>query len=104
MNWRAGSRERPVGREAVERSTPDGALRQCPTACKLARCGVTGCSPLEYAVSMATTTTPPTTDAPPTTVSTVSEYVAIRPGYCGGKPHIAGHRIKVQHIAVWHNC
>ena len=24
------------------------------------------------------------------------------PGYCGGKPHIAGHRIKVQHVAVWH--
>jgi uncharacterized protein (DUF433 family) len=21
---------------------------------------------------------------------------------CGGKPRIAGHRIKVQHIAIWH--
>jgi uncharacterized protein (DUF433 family) len=30
------------------------------------------------------------------------EHVVVRPGYCGGKPHVAGHRIKVQHIAVWH--
>lgn len=30
------------------------------------------------------------------------EHIAVIPGYCGGKPHIAGHRIKVQHIAVWH--
>ena len=30
------------------------------------------------------------------------EHIAVRPGYCGGKPHIAGHRIKVQHIAIWH--
>jgi len=37
------------------------------------------------------------------TVPTVGEYIAIHPGYCGGKPHIAGHRIKVQHVAVWHN-
>jgi uncharacterized protein (DUF433 family) len=47
-------------------------------------------------------TTPPTTDAPTTAVPAVGEYVVVRPGYCGGKPHIAGHRIKVQHIAVWH--
>ncbi|HVC97749.1 MAG TPA: DUF433 domain-containing protein [Pirellulales bacterium] len=26
----------------------------------------------------------------------------MKPGFCGGKPHIIGHRIKVQHIAVWH--
>ena len=26
----------------------------------------------------------------------------VKPGFCGGKPHIIGHRIKVQHIAVWH--
>jgi uncharacterized protein (DUF433 family) len=32
----------------------------------------------------------------------LDQYIAIRPGYCGGKPHIAGHRIKVQHVAVWH--
>ena len=30
------------------------------------------------------------------------EHIAVIPGYCGGKPHISGHRIKVQHIAVWH--
>jgi uncharacterized protein (DUF433 family) len=30
------------------------------------------------------------------------EHILIKPGYCGGKPHIAGHRIKVQHVAVWH--
>src|SRR5271156_1179086 len=29
-------------------------------------------------------------------------HVAIKAGHCGGKPHIAGHRIKVQHVAVWH--
>jgi uncharacterized protein (DUF433 family) len=26
----------------------------------------------------------------------------MKPGFCGGKPHIIGHHIKVQHIAVWH--
>lgn len=36
------------------------------------------------------------------TIPVIGEYIAIRPGYCGGKPHVAGHRIKVQHIAVWH--
>lgn len=30
------------------------------------------------------------------------EHVVVRPGYCNGKPHIAGHRIKVQHIAICH--
>ena len=29
-------------------------------------------------------------------------HIAIAAGFCGGKPHIAGHRIKVQHIAAWH--
>lgn len=24
------------------------------------------------------------------------------PGVCGGRPHISGHRIRVQDIAVWH--
>ena len=28
--------------------------------------------------------------------------IVVKAGFCGGKPHIAGHRIKVQHIAVWH--
>jgi uncharacterized protein (DUF433 family) len=31
-----------------------------------------------------------------------TEHIAITPGICGGKPRIAGHRIKVQHVAVWH--
>jgi uncharacterized protein (DUF433 family) len=30
------------------------------------------------------------------------EHIVVTPGHCGGKPHIAGHRIKVQHVALWH--
>ena len=30
------------------------------------------------------------------------EHIDITPGVCGGKPHIVGHRIKVQDIVVWH--
>jgi uncharacterized protein (DUF433 family) len=37
-----------------------------------------------------------------TVVPVIREYIGVKPGYCGGKPHILGHRIKVQHIAVWH--
>jgi uncharacterized protein (DUF433 family) len=37
-------------------------------------------------------------DIPPV----IAEYIAVKPGYCGGKPHIDGHRIKVQHVAIWH--
>jgi uncharacterized protein (DUF433 family) len=43
---------------------------------------------------------PPQPEATP--LPTVSEYIGIRPGYCGGKPHILGHRIKVKHVAIWH--
>jgi uncharacterized protein (DUF433 family) len=32
----------------------------------------------------------------------ISEHIEITPGICGGKPRIAGHRIRVQDIAVWH--
>ncbi len=32
----------------------------------------------------------------------ITEYIGIRPGFCGGEPHILGHRIKVKHVAVWH--
>src|SRR3954468_19643563 len=32
----------------------------------------------------------------------VTEYIGVRPGYCGGYPHILGHRIKVKHVAVWY--
>jgi uncharacterized protein (DUF433 family) len=29
-------------------------------------------------------------------------HIEISPGVCGGKPHLSGHRITVQSIAVWH--
>ena len=29
-------------------------------------------------------------------------HIEITPGIAGGKPRIAGHRIKVQHVAIWH--
>lgn len=32
----------------------------------------------------------------------ISEHIKITPGICGGKPHIAGHRIKVHDIVIWH--
>lgn len=38
----------------------------------------------------------------PTTLPVITEYIGVRPGYCGGEPHILGHRIKVRHVAVWH--
>lgn len=33
---------------------------------------------------------------------TISEHIEITPGICGGKARIAGHRIRVQDIVVWH--
>jgi uncharacterized protein (DUF433 family) len=30
----------------------------------------------------------------------ISEHIDITPGVCGGKPRIAGHRIKVQNIVI----
>jgi len=35
-------------------------------------------------------------------VPVIAEYIAVKAGLCGGKPHIVGHRVKVQHVAVWH--
>lgn len=32
----------------------------------------------------------------------ISEHIEITPGVCGGKPRIAGHRIKVQDVVIWH--
>jgi uncharacterized protein (DUF433 family) len=32
----------------------------------------------------------------------IKEHIEITPGVCGGKPRIAGHRIRVQDIALWH--
>jgi uncharacterized protein (DUF433 family) len=34
--------------------------------------------------------------------STLDRHIEITPGICGGKPRIAGHRITVHDIAVWH--
>jgi uncharacterized protein (DUF433 family) len=36
------------------------------------------------------------------TFPVVSDHIGVRPGHCGGKPHILGHRIKVKHIADWY--
>ncbi len=32
----------------------------------------------------------------------ITQHIEITPGVCGGKPRIAGHRIKVQDIVIWH--
>ena len=42
------------------------------------------------------------TVAPEAVIPIIGEHIAIKPGHCGGKPHVRGHRIKVQHVAVWH--
>ena len=39
-----------------------------------------------------------TTPPPPA----VSDHITVTPGVCGGKPCIAGSRIRVQDIVVWH--
>ncbi len=43
----------------------------------------------------------PETSSAETVIPVIGEYIAVKPGFCGGKPHIVGHRIKVQHVAVW---
>src|SRR5262249_3790310 len=55
-----------------------------------------------YHEDMVPPTTPPVTAPPEAVVPVVGEYIAVKPGFCGGKPHLLGHRIKVQHVAVWH--
>ena len=35
-------------------------------------------------------------------VSVSTQHIVITPGTCGGKPRIAGHRITVQDVVVWH--
>ena len=35
-------------------------------------------------------------------LSVITEHIEISPDICGGKPHIAGHRIKVQDIVILH--
>ena len=49
-----------------------------------------------------TTTQTPKPLAGPEAFPVVTEYIGVRPGYCGGEPHILGHRIKVRHVALWH--
>ena len=51
-------------------------------------------------MAMNTTTSP--TLPPETMMPVTGECIALKPGFCGGKPHVAGHRVKVQHVAVWH--
>lgn len=33
---------------------------------------------------------------------TLDNHIEITPGIAGGKPRIAGHRITVQNIGIWH--
>jgi uncharacterized protein (DUF433 family) len=33
---------------------------------------------------------------------TLDQHIEITPGTAGGKPHIAGHRITVRNIVIWH--
>jgi uncharacterized protein (DUF433 family) len=49
-----------------------------------------------------TFTKTPTPSADADARPVISEHIGVKPGYCGGKPHILGHRIKVQHVVVWH--
>jgi uncharacterized protein (DUF433 family) len=35
-------------------------------------------------------------------LSLISEHISINPNVCGGKPCIAGHRIRVEDIVVYH--
>jgi uncharacterized protein (DUF433 family) len=35
-------------------------------------------------------------------MDTMSAHVVLTPGIAGGKPRIAGHRITVQDIVIWH--
>ncbi len=34
--------------------------------------------------------------------TTLINHIEMTPGTCGGKPRIAGHRIKVQDVVIWH--
>jgi uncharacterized protein (DUF433 family) len=35
-------------------------------------------------------------------MKTANQHIEITPGVCGGKPRIAGHRITVANIVIWH--
>lgn len=34
---------------------------------------------------------------------TLDEHIEVTPNIMGGKPRIAGHRISVQDVVIWHN-
>lgn len=36
-------------------------------------------------------------------LKTLDEHIEITPGVMGRKPRIAGHRISVQNVVIWHN-
>ena len=36
------------------------------------------------------------------TTETLNQHIEITPGISGGKPRIAGHRITVENIVIWH--
>jgi uncharacterized protein (DUF433 family) len=36
------------------------------------------------------------------TIKTLDQHIEITPGIAGGKPRVAGHRITVHNIAIWH--
>jgi uncharacterized protein (DUF433 family) len=36
------------------------------------------------------------------TTKTLDQHIEITPGVMGGKPRVAGHRISVQNVAIWH--
>src|SRR5438093_5795107 len=38
----------------------------------------------------------------PMATKTLDEHIEVSPAVAGGKPRIAGHRITVQDIAIWH--
>jgi uncharacterized protein (DUF433 family) len=40
--------------------------------------------------------------APSKTIVLEAAHIVSTPGVLGGKPHIAGHRISVQDVAIWH--
>lgn len=48
-----------------------------------------------------TQASPPQAD-PAVVRPVIAEHIGVKPGCCGGKPHVLGHRVKVQHVVVWH--
>src|SRR4029450_13824561 len=45
---------------------------------------------------------PQTTSPRPKNEPVSREHIEVTPGVCGGKPRIAGHRIRVQDVVLWH--